>query len=306
MKKNAKKRSWLWIIIFLALLSLSSLFIASILGVIISKGNIGTGNIAVIDINGVIMTGKDGIFSSSIASSTEIVKLIEKIEKDKSIKGMILMINSPGGSAVASQEIADAINELNMTTVAVIRDVGASGGYWVSSAADKIFASKLSIVGSIGVRASYLEFADMIQDYNVTYRRLVAGKYKDMGSPFKELTEEENKLFQEVLDQMHEVFIEEVSQNRNLDVEAVRALATGQFFTGIKAKEVGLIDEFGNKKHAKEYFEKELNMTVKLKEYKKPIGILDVLAESSSESFYRMGEGLGHGLKTEQGLQFRA
>ena len=209
---------------------------------------------------------------------------------------MIFMINSPGGSPVASDEIATAVKHTNKTTVAVIRDVGASGGYWVASATDHVIANPASITGSIGVRAEYLEFPHFLEEYNVTYRRLVAGKYKDIGSPFKEMTPEEQVLFQATLDELHGLFIQEVATNRNMSYDDIKKIATGLFFTGVQAKKLGLVDELGGKNEAVKYLEKKLNATVELKPYKKARPFLDALTGGVSEQAYAMGRGIGDSL----------
>src|SRR3989338_2223036 len=140
-----------------------------------------SGNVALIPIDGIILGSDDSEFLfESITSSLDAVELIEKADKNPNIKAIILEINSPGGSAVASEEIAKAVQKTNKTTVAWIREVGASGAYWVASSSDYVIANRVSITGSIGVIASYLEFPGFLEKYNVTYRRLVSGKYKDI------------------------------------------------------------------------------------------------------------------------------
>ena len=148
-----------------------------------------SGNVALIPIDGIIVGAKDSEYIfETITSSPETVEFIEKANKNPNIKAIILEINSPGGSAVASEEIANAVKKTNKTTVAWVREIGTSGAYWVASSSDYIVANRVSITGSIGVIASYLEFAGLIERYNITYQRLVSGKYKDIGSPFKEMT----------------------------------------------------------------------------------------------------------------------
>ena len=172
------------------------------------------GNVAVIPIEGLITTGEE-TFTQGVKSKT-IVDLIEKAQKNDDIKAILLEINSPGGTPVATDEIASAVKEANKTTIAVIRETGASGAFWIATAADRIFANRMSITGSIGVQASRLEFAGLIADYNVTYRRLTAGRLKDAGSRFREMTPEEQQLFQTMLDKLHNEFIKAVAHNRNL------------------------------------------------------------------------------------------
>ena len=253
--------------------------------------SIETGNVAVIPIEGIITTQQSGFTEG--AESSAIVELIEKANEKDEIKAILLEINSPGGSPVATDEIASALKSANKTTIAVIRETGASGAYWIATAADKIYANRMSVTGSIGVQASRLEFAGLIADYNVTYRRLVAGKLKDAGSIFKPMTTEEQTLFQQILDKLHEEFIKTVAENRNLSVEKVRELATGFVYLGSEAKELGLVDELGGKKEALEYLENTLSIEAETVEYKEHKSVFDKLAGVTSENFYQIGKGIG-------------
>ena len=145
------------------------------------------GNVAHIKISGIIMPDAGSFFNPG-AGSSDIVNFIQQANADSSIKAILLEIDSPGGSPVASAEIAEAVRNSNKTVVAWIRDSGTSGAYWAASAAYKIVAHPLSITGSIGVIGSYLDYAGLLERFNVTYERLVSGQYKDIGSPYKELT----------------------------------------------------------------------------------------------------------------------
>ena len=133
------------------------------------------GNVAVIEIKGPIMSeSSSGFFAEQVASADEITRLIEKANEDARIKAVIFEINSPGGSAVASDEIAAEIKKLNKTSVAWIREIGTSGAYWIASSTDHIVANRMSITGSIGVISSYLGFSGILEDHNVTLNRLVS------------------------------------------------------------------------------------------------------------------------------------
>jgi len=297
MNDKQRPRYWIVVLVTLLILGLFSVMIAGFIGLFfVGEEPVVSGNVAVIDIQGAISVTKDGVLTSGVASSTDIVKLIEKADKDDRIKAMVFMIESPGGSAVASDEIATAIKSANKTTVAVIRDIGTSGAYWIASSTRHVIANRASFTGSIGVIASYIEIPGLLEHYNVTYRRLVAGKYKDMGSPLKELTPEEEEIFQQSLDELHEIFIQEVATNRNMSYDDVKKLATGEFFTGLKAKRLGLVDELGGKKEAKAYLEKALNTTVVLMPYKKPKTLFETLTTGVSEQAYVMGRGIGDSL----------
>ena len=145
------------------------------------------GNIALIKISGSISSG-DELFGKA-ANPDEIITIIDRAEKSAAVKGILIEINSPGGSPVASEEIMKALKSTNKPTVAVIRDIGTSGAYWVASASDFVVASPVSITGSVGVTGSYLEFSQLLQRYGVRYERLVSAEHKDIGSPFREMTE---------------------------------------------------------------------------------------------------------------------
>ena len=252
------------------------------------------GNIAVIDIHGVITTGDSSSFNEEGTSSSDVVDFIEKATNNPSIEAIVLDINSPGGSAVASDEIAQALRQTNKTTVSIIHEIGTSGAYWVASATDMSIASRMSITGSIGVIGSYLDFSELMDKYGVNYQRLVAGKYKDMGTPYKNLSDEERTIFQVKLDKLHSYFIDEIAKNRNISREKVRALATGEFFLGQEALDKGLIDKVGDKKTVDEYLKEKLNLKeVRYIHYQHERSILDILARISSEQFFFIGKGIG-------------
>lgn len=283
---SEKSSRMIWIV--LAILFIAGLIVILFGVIILFMGNIasprGDGNVALIPIKGMIVTDDGlGLFSKGVASSTKIIEQIKAADTDPSIKAIIFEINSPGGGAVASDEIARVIKATNKTTVAWIRDVGASGAYWIASSTDAIVANRMSITGSIGVISSYLEFSGLEQRYNVTYQRLVAGKYKDIGSPFKPLTTEEELFMQERLDTIHNVFIEEVAHNRNLPVEQVTELANGLFYLGQESKDLGLVDILGSKEDAIMYIEEVLGIKVTLKEFKERKSVLDLLAETFAQ-----------------------
>lgn len=256
-----------------------------------------SGNVALIPIEGVIVGTDDSEFLfESVTASPDTIELIEKADKNPNIKAIILEINSPGGSAVASEEIANALKKTNKTSVAWIREVGTSGAYWVASSADYIVANRVSITGSIGVIASYLEFPGLLERYNVTYQRLVAGKYKDIGSPYREMTHEEREIFQKALDDIRDYFVSEVAKNRNLNKKDVDKIANGLFYLGAQAKELGLVDEIGSKDEVVRYIEKEEGIKAELVEYKKEKTLLDILSEVFSRQSFFVGKGIGSSL----------
>ncbi|MEK6839593.1 MAG: signal peptide peptidase SppA [Nanoarchaeota archaeon] len=255
---------------------------------------ISTNKIAIIPIRGMIVSQDASSFYQKTTASSTIIEFLKLAIKNENIKGIVLDINSPGGTVVASKEIAEVVKSSPKPVVAFIHEIGTSGAYWIATAADEIVADPLSITGSIGVTASYLEFSKLFEEYGITYRSLKAGKFKDIGSPFKELTTEEQTLLEQKLDKIHDVFIREVASNRNLTEPAVRALATGIYFLGEEAQELGLIDTLGNKELAINKTKERAGITdAKLTTFKKERSVVDVLSSLSIQALYSLGRGIG-------------
>lgn len=220
------------------------------------------GNIATVNINGEIeaytLKATDGTAPQDEVSADSVVACINKISKDSEIKGLIVRINSGGGSPEASEEIADAIHRLKIPTVAVVRESADSGAYLIASATNRIFASDWSNVGSIGITQSYVDNAQKdIQD-GLTFDQLSVGKYKDAGNTDKPLTDEEKMLFMRDLNIMYQGFIQKVADNRKLTVDKVKQLADGSSMLGVQAKADGLIDEIGDINSATAWLESKI------------------------------------------------
>jgi len=274
---------------------LLALFIISYsLSSIFKSGINASDKIAVIPIKGMIVSEDSSVnFYQKGTSSSTISSFLKSAIEDKRTKGIILEINSPGGTVVASKEIADIVKNSPKPVVALIKDIGTSGAYWIASASDKIVADPLSITGSIGVIASYLEFSRLFEDYGINYQSLKSGKFKDIGSPFKEMTSEEQLILQKKLDKIHEFFVEQVSINRNIPREKMQSLSTGIYYLGEEAYKNGLVDYLGNKDLAVN-ITKELAgiKDAKLVTYKKESSLIDVLSSLSMSAFYSLGRGM--------------
>lgn len=195
-------------------------------------------------------------------SSEEIVDGILEAQNDNVIKAVVLYVDSGGGEPVAGEEIANALKRLSKPSVAVIRGMGASGAYWASTGADKIYASRISDVGSIAVTASYLDESRRIERDGYQYTELTSGRFKDLGDPNKPLTVEERGIVMSDLRKMHNVFVQDVATNRELEVSEVEKLANGLTYTGIDALAYGLIDEIGDLDTATKYLEEVLGEKV--------------------------------------------
>jgi len=274
-----QRNNWLRILWILLIIWGLSMIVAGFYELFSSTDEIsGSGNIAIIPINGEITTGSAELFGSGVANSYEIIELIDKADKNPNIQAIVFEINSPGGSPVATDEIASRIKKINKPTIALIREVGASGAYWIASSTDYVIANRMSIVGSIGVYSSYLEFSKFLNRYNVTYTRLVAGDYKDMGSPMKELTSDERKFLQDQIDVLYGYFIDEIANNRNLSRDYVKNISNGLFYLGAQGKELGLVDSLGGRDQVQIYLNDTYNMSsTSFVIYEKKESLMDIL-----------------------------
>lgn len=192
--------------------------------------------IALIHIEGVILDSK------------EIIEEIEDYSGNSSIKAVVLRVDSPGGGVAPAQEIYKEVMKLKAKKKVVVSmgSVAASGGYYISCPADKIVANAGTLTGSLGVIMEIPNFEGLMEKIGVKTEVIKSGKHKDMASIFKSMTDEERKILQAVLDDVHDQFINAVSEGRNMPYDDVKKIADGRIFTGRKAKELGLVDELGN------------------------------------------------------------
>ena len=194
--------------------------------------------IAVVDLEGIILDAKD------------FVKTLKKYDDDSSIKAIIIRIDSPGGGAAASQEMYQAVKRIRdkkkKPIISSISTVGASGGYYVASATNKIFADQASIVGSIGVIAQWYNYGDLLRWAKLKDVTLKAGELKDAGTPNRDMTPAEREYMQGLIDNMHVQFIHDVAVGRNMKDDDLKPLATGRVWTGQQAAPLKLIDQIGD------------------------------------------------------------
>jgi protease-4 len=243
MPENGRSRTLLWVVVggggfFLFLLAVFAIIYTSVKADRSDGFSSAFGDkIAVVDLEGVIVEPKT------------VVGYLKKYADDDSIKAIILHVNTPGGGAAASQEIYQAVKRIRdqrkKRIVASIETVGASGGYYVASATDKIYANPASIVGSIGVIAEWYNYGELIKWAKLKDITLKAGEFKDTGSPTRDLTPAERAYLQALIDDMHTQFINAVAEGRKAKMkpEQVRALADGKVWTGAQAMPLGLIDQ---------------------------------------------------------------
>jgi protease-4 len=253
------------------------IFVASFLIGIVGQG-FGE-KIGVVEIEGVIADGKDAMED------------IVRFKEDDGIRGVIVRINSPGGSVGPSQEIYQELKKLAAKKKVYISasSVCASGGYYIASAGEKIYANPSTITGSIGVIMEQVVAEELLKKIGIQPNTLKAGKFKDVGSPFRKMKDDERAYFQQILDSIHEQFIKDVAEGRKMPFEQVKKLSDGRVYTGTQAKEFGLVDGIGTFYDTVDDMKKDLGIKGKpvLVYGKRPFSLLKWLVSSATETIIK-------------------
>lgn len=237
-----EKRSALYaLLVFGSLLALSFVFLYFLFSALEQKGEQGWGTGLGPKVGVVELTG-------TITDSKELVGQLHELRKDDSIKAIVLRIDSPGGAVAPSQEIYRAVlrTKKDKKVVCSMGTVAASGGFYVASACDKIYASAGTITGSIGVISEFPHVSELMALAKIDVDTIKSGAMKDSGSPLRAMTDSERKFFQGFVNGVYEQFLDDVSTARKIPKETLRPLADGRILTGQQALEHHLIDELGN------------------------------------------------------------
>jgi len=192
--------------------------------------------VALVELNGVIVDAAD------------IVRQLKKYREDRSVKAIVLRIDSPGGGVVPSQEMYEEVKKTRSSGKPVVASMGslaASGGYYVAVGCSRLVANPGTLTGSVGVISEFLQLENALGKLGVGVKTIKSGKLKDAGSPVRAMTPEDEKYFQELMDDVHGQFIDVVERERDLEHEEVVALADGRVFSGVQAVELGLVDTLG-------------------------------------------------------------
>ncbi len=249
--------------------------------VLIDEGGLLPAKIVLIDVDGILMNREE--FSLVGEGENPVSVFVEKLEKaagDRSARALILRINSPGGSVTASDLMHSELLHFKRRTdgkrpvVAVLMDVAASGGYYVACAADEIVAHPTSVTGSIGVIMQMVNFADTMAKIGIETNAITSGEMKDAGSPLRKMRPEEQAIFQKLVDQFFDRFVQVVAAGRPaLDEDEVRRIADGRVYSAQQALELGFIDRVGTLRDAiAEVKERIGGKRVRVVTYKRPLG----------------------------------
>ncbi len=207
--------------------------------------------IVVLEVNGVIqdLGTDDPLFTSGMYNHRLFMKKLEAIKENENVKGIVLQINSPGGTVVESAQIHDKLVEIMMEreipVYVSMGSIAASGGYYIAAPATKIFAAKDTITGSIGVIMQGYNISELAEKVGVEPFTIKSGPFKDIGSSTRKMTEEEERILQSLINNAYEDFVRVVAEGRNMNIDHVKTIADGRIYDGRQAKEIGLVDEFG-------------------------------------------------------------
>jgi protease IV len=276
------RHPWLWGMVGTAVMFAVFFLVTFLITVLLTEEGItdGGAKIGVIQIEGVI--------SSDLSERT--VRQLTKYRDDASIKAIILRIESPGGGVASSQEIYEEVSRVRSDgklVVASLGSVAASGGYYVACPADRIFANAGTLTGSIGVIVQLANAEELLRKVGVASTVITSGPFKDSGNPTRTLRPEERQVFQALVDDVHQQFVEAVAQGRNLPLDEVRQAADGRIYTGRQARDLQLVDELGSMQDAITYAASTLGIVGKPKlvqEGKERLWWLRFLFESLSDA----------------------
>lgn len=252
-----RRKNWLWVIP----VGLGGCLLLAIIGImffgLLFKGLWDLGevsergkHIALIRVDGIITAGRSeaGFFSGATSGSEDLIAQLERARKNKSVAAIVLRINSPGGSPAGSEEVYNEIMRVRRAGKIVytsMADVAASGGYYIASASDRIYADSSTLTGSIGVIWSTADMSGLYKKIGYNPQTVKSGKFKDIGSSSRPLTPEERALLQGIIMETYGQFVNDVAEGRRLPVAEVKKIADGRILTGSQAMKVKLVDRLG-------------------------------------------------------------
>ncbi|WP_283170540.1 signal peptide peptidase SppA [Curtanaerobium respiraculi] len=238
-----KKRGWIVALVIVAIIALLAFSVSSCTQALMSGGGdmrvAKPGTVAVINLDGTIK------YDGSSCSPEGLKSLLDEAEGDENIVAVVLRVNSGGGTATAGEEMAQYVRDFSKPIVVSCASINASAAYEISSQADYIFAAKSTETGCIGTAMQTIDYSGLLELLGVQMTNITSSPNKDSSYGTRPLTDEERAYYQDMVNQINQVFIDNVVQGRRMSVEQVTALATGLPFTGVQAVQNGLIDEIG-------------------------------------------------------------
>ena len=306
---------WLLFVVFPGTLA-QLLGVVLVLGVVLSGARLGSRiasqrfpeyNVAEVAVEGPISRdGGPGRLPTRPggAGADDVVDLIEAADEDDHAKALLVKLDTPGGAVVPSDDIRLAAAAFDGPTVAYTTDVCASGGYWIASGCDELWARDASIVGSIGVIGSRPNVSELADQLGVSYERFAAGKYKDAGQPLKEMSDDERAYLQRIVDDYYDNFVDRVAEGRDMDPAAIRE-TEARVYLGEEALDLGLVDHLGTRDDVEDRVEALIGEEVSVSTFEPQQGLAARLRGGAQTVAFALGAGVASAVSPEDGFDFR-
>ena len=235
----------------------------------------------------------------------DVVEQIERADADGAVEALVVKLNTPGGEVVPSDDIKRAAERFEGPTIAYATDTCASGGYWIASGCDELWAREASVVGSIGVIGSRVNAADLVDRIGLSYERFAAGEFKDAGVPLREIEDDERDYLQGLIDDVYETFVERVSEGRELDPAFVEE-TEARVYLGAEAYELGLVDHLGTRRDLERELADRLDTDeVTVETFEPPRRLLSRVGTGAQSVAYSFGVGLASVLDGDRSFRIR-
>jgi protease-4 len=224
-------------------------------------------------------------------TADDVVEQIEAADEDEDVEALLVELNTPGGEVVPSDDIRRAAADFDGPTVAYATDTCASGGYWIASGCDELWAREASLVGSIGVVGSRPNAKGLADKLGISYEQFTAGEYKDAGVPLKEIEEDEREYLQGIIDGYYDQFVETVSEGRDMDPEEIRD-TEARVYLGEDAAEMGLVDDLGTEDDVEDRLAELLGTEPEVREFTPERGLAERLGIGAERVAFAAGSGV--------------
>lgn len=251
--------------------------------------------VLVMELNGVIQDTGESLFMTSGYQHRKFLKMLDQAKEDDGVKGIILKVNTPGGGVYESAEIHRKLVEIKEKTDKPIYismgSMAASGGYYISAPADKIFATPETLTGSIGVIMQGINFGELAERYGVKFETIKSGEYKDILSQTRDMTESERNILQDMVDSMYSRFVDVIVDGRNMSEAEVRQIADGRIYDGVQAKDINLVDELGYYDDVLDAMKEDYKLgNVQVVQYQENVGLGSLFLMRTSSLFQQNAE----------------
>ena len=259
-------------------------------------GSPGDYNVAKVTVSGPIQRTRNR--SSSLSGGTvciadDIVEQIEAADADEAVEALLLELNTPGGEVLPSDDIRRAAVDFDGPTIAYATDTCASGGYWIASGCDEVWARDASLVGSIGVVGSRPNAAGLADKLGLSYEQFTAGEYKDAGVPLREIEDDEREYLQSIINGYYDQFVETVSDGRDMDPQAIRDMEA-RIYLGSDALEIGLVDELGTQSDIEDRIGDLIDAEVETHEFEPDRSVAERLGLGAERVAFATGNGVAN------------